>query len=37
VKIALAEDKGYKQDMENVDKIAKLLDIDKWYSWAEFL
>lgn len=37
VKIILSEDKGYEQDINNVDQIAKLLGLDKWYSWTEFL
>ena len=36
VNIVLQEDKGYKQDIENIDKIAELLGIRSWYSWTDF-
>lgn len=36
VNIALQEDKGYKQDIKNINQIAEMLNIRKWYSWTDF-
>lgn len=32
----LQEDKGYKQDIEIIDKCAKVLGIREWYEWTDF-